>query len=342
MYRFIRLDILMAVLLLVLGPIRVYSLDNLNFSDKDTVSGIHQNWLSPLSDTHSFCCEPVISAQSPFRHFPITYDPGLLRQKDNYFASLGLEEPMRPGILVFSDDKNSDRPLSVGPNPDNKDTNTSWKKNSQGLIAGLTEEEWKLLEGPIEKRDRTLFYPVLYHAVWYSLIIGAGFIYYDLYRPAVLNWQEISLDRMLTNVTTFNWRWDGDRIFFNYVAHPIMGSEAYLRLRMRGFEWYESLLFSFLASTAWEFTEALVEQVSIQDMFVTPIAGVVLGEMRFKAKLWLRKRDSVLADVAEVIVDPVQSLMDAIYGLFGDPQDVRLPNVRVQFFYQTDNYRFTF
>ena len=55
--------------------------------------------------------------------------------------------------------------------------------------------------------------------------------------------------------------WDDDSFLFNWVLHPINGSETYLRAREGNFRWWGSFLFSTAASVAWEFfIEGLVEQ----------------------------------------------------------------------------------
>jgi hypothetical protein len=57
------------------------------------------------------------------------------------------------------------------------------------------------------------------------------------------------------------------------------------RARNRNLNWWQSFLYSAAMSTFWEYvTEGYYEQVSVQDLFITPIAGAVLGELRFQAK----------------------------------------------------------
>ena len=336
---------LIAIFILSLSPVMIFAQDIEDITQRDYITKINSKWMIPLSDMDSLYKKPGDDDKRQLNGVDFIFDRDRKIRSSEPLDEFTLSIPMNSDLWKTGLYTNNSFSLSE---PQNKlivteqTINKPDIKGQKDIIAGLTLEEWKLLEGPIEKRDRSLLYPISYHLFWYGLIIGAGFIYYDLYRPEVLNWQGISVNRMIKNITSFNWHWDGDRIFFNYVAHPIMGSEAYLRVRMRGFEWYESLLFAFIASSVWEFTEALVEQISIQDMFVTPISGMVLGEMRFKAKLWLKKQDSVLADIGVVLVDPFQSLVEALYSLISDPSDVSLPEVRVQFFYQTGNYRFTF
>jgi hypothetical protein len=71
---------------------------------------------------------------------------------------------------------------------------------------------------------------------------------------------------------------DADVWWINYVAHPYCGMAYYLDARGRGFGRWGSFAFSFFASGLYEFgTEAFAEKPSIQDIFVTPIGGALLG-----------------------------------------------------------------
>ena len=83
--------------------------------------------------------------------------------------------------------------------------------------------------------------------------------------------------------------WDTDHWFHNYVGHPYGGNVYYNSLRARGGTVSQSFLFSAAMSTWWEYAlEAVAERPSIQDLFVTPVAGSVLGEfthrMAFRMK----------------------------------------------------------
>lgn len=74
--------------------------------------------------------------------------------------------------------------------------------------------------------------------------------------------------------------WDKDEWVINYIGHPLAGAAYYNMLRSQGGTRLQSLLFSTVQSTIWEYgIEAIAEQPSIQDLFVTPLAGAVLGEL---------------------------------------------------------------
>jgi len=210
-------------------------------------------------------------------------------------------------------------------------------------LNGLTLKEWDVLETDIEKRDRSLFYPIAYTLILDGLTVGAAFMFYSAEE---LNWDKMKWSNLRDNLTLKTYRWDNDRTFFNYIGHPIVGSESYLRMRMRGFTPFESFLFSFAASTVWEFAfEGWVENLSVQDMIITPIAGSFFGEARFHGKLWLKKQNNLAADIGGVAIDPIQSLVEGVYSIFStsnDPRDKEAfaSQFHFYFFYDYGNVRF--
>jgi hypothetical protein len=91
--------------------------------------------------------------------------------------------------------------------------------------------------------------------------------------------------------------WDTDSWFHNYVGHPYGGSVYYNTVRSQGATPAQSLFFSAVLSTQWEyFFEAFAEQPSIQDLVVTPVAGTILGELSHKLTLQLKKGGTTTAE----------------------------------------------
>ena len=99
---------------------------------------------------------------------------------------------------------------------------------------------------------------------------------------SISNWdeeqkEEYSLSKWWQNVQ--NPQWDDDQHWINYLAHPYWGAAYYVRARENGFDERASFWYSVAMSTAYEFgAEALFEQPSIQDLVVTPVGGVIVGE----------------------------------------------------------------
>ena len=112
-------------------------------------------------------------------------------------------------------------------------------------------------------------------------------------------------------------RFDNDRFYWNYILHPIDGSEFYLMARNRDCNWWQSLAYSFGVSTFWEFfIESAYERASWQDLWITPLTGAFLGELRWQFKKSLedsktKKPVGTLNKILYVAIDP----FDAVFSL---------------------------
>jgi hypothetical protein len=111
---------------------------------------------------------------------------------------------------------------------------------------------------------------------------------------------------------------DDDRWGFNYIGHPLAGSEYYLIARNRKAAWWQGFLYSAAWSSFWEYAvEGLYERASVQDLLVTPIAGSVLGELRYQLRRSLinprtGKADNAGLQLFVIALDPVQALAEAL------------------------------
>lgn len=87
-------------------------------------------------------------------------------------------------------------------------------------------------------------------------------------------------------------QWDSDDWYINYVLHPYWGGAYYVRARERGYSDQQAFWYSVLLSSMYEFgAEALFEEVSIQDVFVTPIAGTLVGRYFMRVRNNIRDRE---------------------------------------------------
>ncbi|MCP4669010.1 MAG: DUF3943 domain-containing protein, partial [Deltaproteobacteria bacterium] len=78
---------------------------------------------------------------------------------------------------------------------------------------------------------------------------------------------------------------DDDSFVFNYVLHPLWGSETYLRAREGNFGMIGSIAFSMAASATWEFLiESWSQAPSTQDLIFTTGIGWIIGEARYRLK----------------------------------------------------------
>lgn len=116
--------------------------------------------------------------------------------------------------------------------------------------------------------------------------------------------------------------WDHDKFYFNYILHPYAGGVYYMSARSCGFNAWQSLLYcSIVSNVGWEFgIEAFMERPSIQDLFITPVVGSLIGEGFYKAKRAIVNNgyrlcgSSVLGNIVAFIIDPVNEFVGFFAG----------------------------
>ena len=105
-----------------------------------------------------------------------------------------------------------------------------------------------------------------------------------------------------------------------YVLHPYAGAVYFMSARGAGFNFWRSLLYSAcISNIGWEFgIEAFMERPSYQDLFITPLAGALVGELFYKLKRNIVSHDyrlggsRLLGNVVAFLIDPVNEVV----GLF--------------------------
>lgn len=128
--------------------------------------------------------------------------------------------------------------------------------------------------------------------------------------------------RWFQNVFKKGPEWDHDNPIFNYVLHPYAGAAYFMAARSCGYNFYQSLLYSAAISTiGWEFgIEACMERPSIQDIFITPLVGSVIGELFYKLKRHIVAHDyrlfgsPVVGNVVAFLIDPVNEVVGLFWG----------------------------
>lgn len=126
--------------------------------------------------------------------------------------------------------------------------------------------------------------------------------------------------------------WDKDEHFLNYVMHPYFGGVYYTAARHSGFNEFESFLYSATMSTFfWEYgVEAFAEVPSIQDLFVTPFFGAVVGEVMFRAEQDIVADggevmgSDTLGDVSLFLLNPVGHIHYWVTGMWGEEAEVNM------------------
>lgn len=104
-----------------------------------------------------------------------------------------------------------------------------------------------------------------------------------MYRSDFSNWNHSELwefKKHYHNAYTLPPVIDKDDFIGNFVEHPYQGTLDYNALRSQGARPWQAALFVTLHSTLFEYViEACEERPSIQDLIVTPLGGMIFGEM---------------------------------------------------------------
>jgi len=109
--------------------------------------------------------------------------------------------------------------------------------------------------------------------------------------------------------------WDDDDWQLNYIGHPIAGSYYYNSLRSQNASIFHSFLFATAQSFIWEyFIEATAEKPSTQDLFVTPIAGAILGESIHLLTMNMRRNGFNLFEKVFVLISNPLFVMNNGFG----------------------------
>lgn len=103
---------------------------------------------------------------------------------------------------------------------------------------------------------------------------------------------------------------DGDRWQINVIGHGLFGSELFLRARTCRKPLWQALLFTTVASSAWEYGfEANGVRPSALDLMFTPAAGLLLGELRYLGWSNARRlRSSAARSALSALFDPLGEL----------------------------------
>lgn len=98
---------------------------------------------------------------------------------------------------------------------------------------------------------------------------------------------------------------DKDSFDFNLFRHTFVGHYYFLFYRSRGYSLESSFVWSFLSSSAFEFTiETVTERPSMQDLHLTPVLGTVVGIGVEKLSLYLHSLDNWYSHALGYLVNP--------------------------------------
>lgn len=104
------------------------------------------------------------------------------------------------------------------------------------------------------------------------------------------------------------WVLDRDAYFVNQLGHPQQGTFPFTAARSAGLGFWESAAFPFAASALWEIAGE-TDRAAINDQITTTIAGIVLGEIVFRASEWTRANGrDVWRNLLATLVAPMTAL----------------------------------
>jgi len=99
----------------------------------------------------------------------------------------------------------------------------------------------------------------------------------------ITNWEEkywLHFGRNFKQAYTMPPVWDKDPWAINYIGHPYQGAVFFNTLRSQNESFLLSAAFNVFHTLLWEYvTEAIMERPSAQDLIVTPVTGIALGEL---------------------------------------------------------------
>lgn len=96
---------------------------------------------------------------------------------------------------------------------------------------------------------------------------------------------------------------DHDKWYINYIGHPYQGTVFYNAVRSQNAKMWQSALFTLGQVYVWEYViEAGLEQPSIQDLIVTPISGILLGEGIHRATMAMAKNGFTWYEATAVVI----------------------------------------
>jgi hypothetical protein len=147
-----------------------------------------------------------------------------------------------------------------------------------------------------------------------EVIIGNAAIFTGAYI-AGMDWAHVSVGTTKDHLSG-GWAFDDDAYSTNQIGHPLTGSFAFSAARSTGHGFWVSGLYSAGGSLLWELVEN--EVPSTNDMIVTPIGGMFIGEAmhRFSRSLLYRGygKPTWIRRTAASILDPVGAINRGAWG----------------------------
>jgi len=158
-----------------------------------------------------------------------------------------------------------------------------------------------------------------------AFIFGLSTVLYPATQPEILKPENGSWKKYRNNFGRVVF--DHDEPFWNYLIHPLTGSQKFLFFRTMGYSEMDSVMMTFFSAALFEFTiEVYSEPASVQDLFNTPILGAALGIGIGKASHALLNSGSGIGKFFGHLINPSSFFFSSEKQAFLVP-DIR-PNVK--------------
>jgi hypothetical protein len=149
-------------------------------------------------------------------------------------------------------------------------------------------------------------------------LLGLGLAQYFIQRDAnSIDWDlDYDWPSFRAKLVGDAYAFDTNKFDTNFVTHPAGGWAYYVAARGNRLNVLESLGYTFASSTVWEFLAEFREQVSVNDFFVTPLAGFALGESTTQLGAFFdRSCPSFGTKLLGTLLGPSKTAHDAVDGL---------------------------
>ncbi len=149
-----------------------------------------------------------------------------------------------------------------------------------------------------------------------GMVAGMGWYYSNLQHNAYnldYNWGDDTFKKKL--VTFQGVRFDDNSFLTNTISHPLAATGWYLLFRGNRLSPVESFLLTLAYSTFWELFVEYREVTSINDLVVTPMGGLTLGEPMVQTSAFLRAGSPGLAGrIVAFVLNPLESINSTLEG----------------------------
>ncbi len=142
-----------------------------------------------------------------------------------------------------------------------------------------------------------------------GVVYGVSWALYPLFQPEVMMGEKGSWHEYRQNIgrTVF----DQDEPFWNWIVHPISGSQLFLFYRAMGYTRTDSFAMTFVSSALFEYTiEIYSEPASYQDLYQTPVLGSVFGYGIELLSTDLLNRPSKIAQFFGRVINPLSYIVN--------------------------------